>query len=161
MDLDLMRRELSQDTVILLRTHYHISDILDLSEYAGFVYNGSQYEDVSRLYLASDICITDYSSVFFDFANLRRPMLFFVYDLDEYADEIRGLYFDMETTLPGPLLHTNDELLAALKNMDPIVEKYKDRYDAFYEKFCSVDDGHASERIIEKVFGEREKLFEQ
>lgn len=161
MDLDLMRRELSKDTVILLRTHYHISDILDLSEYEGFVFNGSQYEDVSRLYLASDICITDYSSVFFDFANLRRPMLFFVYDLDEYADEIRGLYFDMEETLPGPLLHTNEELLDALKNMDSVVDKYKERYDAFYEKFCSVDDGHASERIVEKVFGERENLFEE
>lgn len=159
MDLDLMRKELSEDSVILLRTHYHIADILDLSEYEGFVYNGSQYEDVSRLYLASDICITDYSSVFFDFANLKRPMLFFVYDLDSYADEIRGIYFDMEKELPGPLLHTNEELVEALKNMDEINTKYSERYEQFYERFCSVDDGHASERIIEKVFGEREKLL--
>lgn len=159
MDLDLMRRELSNDSVILLRTHYHIADILDLSEYEGFVYNGSQYEDVSRLYLASDICITDYSSVFFDYANLKRPMLFFVYDLDSYADEIRGIYFDMEKELPGPLLHTNEELVHALKNMDEINQKYKARYEQFYDRFCCVDDGHASERIIEKVFGEREKLL--
>jgi CDP-glycerol glycerophosphotransferase len=125
------------------------------------VFNGSQYEDVSRLYLASDICITDYSSVFFDYANLKRPMLFFVYDLDSYADEIRGIYFDMEKELPGPLLHTNEELVAALKNMDEITEKYKERYEEFYARFCNVDDGHASERIIETVFGEREKLLEQ
>lgn len=160
MDLDLMRRELSEDSVILLRTHYHIADILDLSEYEGFVYNGSQYEDVSRLYLASDICITDYSSVFFDYANLKRPILFFVYDLDAYADEIRGIYLDMEKELPGPLLHTNEQLLEALKNMDSINKKYKERYAEFYERFCNVDDGHASERIIEKVFGEQEKLLE-
>jgi CDP-glycerol glycerophosphotransferase len=159
MDLDMMRRELSEDSVILLRTHYHIADILDLSEYEGFVFNGSQYEDVSRLYLASDICITDYSSVFFDYANLKRPMLFFVYDLDSYADEIRGIYFDMEKELPGPLLHTNEELVEALKNMDEITDRYKTRYDEFYERFCNVDDGHASERIIETVFGEREKLL--
>ena len=156
MDLDRMRKEFSEDTVILLRTHYYIADILDLSEYEGFVYNGSQYEDISRLYLASDICITDYSSVFFDYANLKRPILFFVYDYDEYADEIRGLYIDMEKELPGPILHDNDALVDALHNMDAINETYKERYEEFYERFCSVDDGHACERVIEKVFGERE-----
>ena len=156
MDLDRMRKEFSEDSVILLRTHYYIADILDLSEYEGFVYNGSQYEDISRLYLASDICITDYSSVFFDYANLKRPILFFVYDYDEYADEIRGLYIDMEKELPGPILHDNDALVDALHNMDAVTEKYKERYEEFYERFCSVDDGHACERVIEKVFGERE-----
>ncbi len=157
MDLDRMREEFAEDSVILLRTHYYIADILDLSEYEGFVYNGSQYEDVSRLYLASDICITDYSSVFFDYANLKRPILFFVYDYEEYAAEIRGLYIDMEKELPGPVLHDNDALIEALHNMDAITETYKARYVEFYDRFCSVDDGHASERIIEKVFGEREK----
>lgn len=157
MDLDRMQKEFSKDSVILLRTHYYIADILDLSEYQGFVYNGSQYEDVSRLYLASDICITDYSSVFFDFANLKRPILFFTYDYDDYADEIRGLYIDMEKELPGPVLHTNDALVDALKNMDVINENYKNRYEEFYDRFCCVDDGHASERIIERVFGRRER----
>lgn len=156
MDLDRMRDEFAGDSVILLRTHYYIADILDLSEYTGFVYNGSQYEDVSRLYLASDICITDYSSVFFDYANLKRPILFFVYDFEEYADEIRGLYIDMEKELPGPILHDNDALIEALHNMDAITETYRTRYVEFYNRFCSVDDGHASQRVIEKVFGERE-----
>ena len=156
MDLDLMRRELSNDSVILLRTHYHIADIVDLSGYEGFVYNGSKYEDVSRLYLASDICITDYSSVFFDYANLKRPILFFTYDYESYADEIRGLYIDMEKELPGPILHTNEAVVEALHNMDAINEAYRERYEEFYRRFCSVDDGHATERIIEKVFGERE-----
>lgn len=157
MDLDRMQKEFGEDSVILLRTHYYIADILDLSEYKGFVFNGSQYEDVSRLYLASDICITDYSSVFFDYANLKRPILFFVYDYESYADEIRGLYIDMEKELPGPILHTNDALIDALHNMDRVNEQYKDRYAEFYERFCSVDDGHACERVIEKIFGEREK----
>lgn len=156
LDLGRLQKEFGNDSVVLLRTHYYIADILDLSEYKGFVYNGSQYEDVSRLYLASDICITDYSSVFFDFANLKRPILFYAYDFDEYADEIRGMYMDMEKELPGPILHTNDAVVDALKNMDAIQENYKERYEEFYERFCSVDDGHASERVIEKVFGERE-----
>lgn len=153
MDLERMRKEFGKDSVLLLRTHYYIADKLDLTGLEDFVYNGSNYNDVSRIYLASDICITDYSSVFFDYANLKRPMLFFAYDYEDYKGEIRGMYFDMNKELPGPILQTNDELVDALHNIDTISELYKDRYDKFYEKFCSVDDGHASERAINIVFG--------
>ncbi|MDY3774848.1 MAG: CDP-glycerol glycerophosphotransferase family protein, partial [Eubacterium sp.] len=152
MDLERMRKEFGKDSVILLRTHYYIADSLDLTGLEDFVYNGSTYNDVSRLYLASDICITDYSSVFFDYANLRRPMLFFAYDYEDYKDEIRGMYFDMNTELPGPILQTNDELVDALHHIDVISEKYKERYDRFYDKFCHVDDGHAAKRAIDIVF---------
>ena len=150
-----MQKEFSESSVILLRTHYYIADILDLSAYEGFVYNCSQYEDVSHLYLVSDICITDYSSVFFDYANLKRPILFFVYDLEEYASEIRGMYMDMEKELPGPILQNNDELVDALMHIDSIAERYSERYQNFYERFCNVDDGNASARIVERVFGSK------
>ncbi len=153
MDLDLMREQLGDEYVILLRTHYHIADILDLSDYEGFVYNGSQYNDISRLYLASDLCITDYSSVFFDYANLRRPLIFFAYDLDDYAGEIRGMYFDMVKEVPGPVVKTNEEVVECVKNLPQIEKEYKEKYDKFYDKFCSVDDGHASQRTIEHIFG--------
>lgn len=153
MDLERMRREFGKDSVLLLRTHYYIADILDLTGLEDFVYNGSTYNDVSRLYLASDICITDYSSVFFDFANLKRPMLFFAYDYEDYKGEIRGMYFDMNKELPGPILQTNDELVEALHNIDQISEQYKERYETFYEKFCHVDDGHAAKRTVDIVFG--------
>ncbi len=76
MDLDRMQKEFGADSVILLRTHYYIADMLDFSQYEGFVFNASQYEDVSRLYLASDLCITDYSSVFFDYANLKETSFY-------------------------------------------------------------------------------------
>ena len=156
MDLERMRREFGKDSVLLLRTHYYIADILDLTGLEDFVYNGSTYNDVSRLYLASDICITDYSSVFFDFANLKRPMLFFAYDYEDYKGEIRGMYFDMNKELPGPILQTNDELVEALHNIDKVTEQYKERYEQFYERFCSVDDGNASKRAIDIVFGEEQ-----
>ncbi len=157
MDLERMRREFGGDSVLLLRTHYYIADSLDLTGLEDFVYNGSSYNDVSRLYLISDICITDYSSVFFDYANLRRPMLFFAYDYEDYKGEIRGMYFDMNKELPGPILQTNDELVEALHHIDEVTERYKERYESFYERFCSVDDGNASKRAIEIVFGEEPK----
>lgn len=153
MDLQRMRAEFSQEYVILLRTHYHIANAVDLTGLEDFVYQASGYGDVSKLYLASDICITDYSSVFFDFANLKRPMLFFVYDYENYRNELRGMYIDMERELPGPIVRTNDELVDALHHIDQISRQYRERYETFYEKFCHVDDGGASERAIRAVFG--------
>lgn len=153
MDLERLYKEFGDNSVLLLRVHYHIADQLDCSGLEEFVYNGNKYEDISLLYLISDICITDYSSVFFDYANLRRPILFFAYDYADYKDELRGLYISMEDELPGPILQTNDELVDALHHIDDISKKYEKRYNEFYERFCSVDDGHASERIVDKVFG--------
>ena len=155
LDLERMRREFGNDSVLLLRTHYYIADRLELSGLDNFVYNGSGYGDVSRLYLVSDICITDYSSVFFDFANLKRPLLFFAYDLEDYKEEIRGMYLDMEKELPGPVVQTNDELIDALRHLDEVTEQYRERYERFYDKFCHIDDGNAAERVVQAVFGGR------
>ena len=155
LDLERMRREFGNDSVLLLRTHYYIADRLELSGLDDFVYNGSGYGDVSRLYLVSDICITDYSSVFFDFANLKRPLLFIAYDLEDYKEEIRGMYLDMEKELPGPVVQTNDELIDALRHLDEVTEQYRERYERFYDKFCRIDDGNAAERVVQAVFGGR------
>ena len=68
-----------------MRTEDYIADNIDTTGLEGFVYNLSKYDDISEIYLISDICITDYSSVFFDYANLRRPILFFMYDYEQYT----------------------------------------------------------------------------
>ena len=68
--------------------------------------------------------ITDYSSVFFDYANLKRPVLYYTYDLDKYRDVLRGFYLDMEKDLPGPLLLTNDEVVVELNyGFDGVITK--------------------------------------
>jgi len=152
LDLERLRKELSDEYVILLRTHYFIADAIDTQGMEGFAYNVSRYNDIAELYLISDICITDYSSVFFDFANLKRPILFYVYDFDKYKDELRGFYIDMHTEIPGPLLYTEDELIHAIHNIDSISEEFAVRYDRFYEKFCCKSDGHSSARIANSVF---------
>ncbi|MGI6500928.1 MAG: bifunctional glycosyltransferase/CDP-glycerol:glycerophosphate glycerophosphotransferase [Anaerostipes sp.] len=152
LDLERLQKELGDEYVILLRTHYFIADQLDLSGMEGFAYNLSNYGDISELYLISDICITDYSSVFFDYANLKRPILFFTYDLESYRDVLRGFYIDIEKEVPGPLLFTNDEIIHAIKNIEQVKEEYSEKYEAFYQRFCCWDDGQASKRIVEKVF---------
>ena len=152
LDLEKMRRELGDEYVVILRTHYFIADKIDVTGMEDFVYNLSKYDDIAELYLISDILITDYSSVFFDFANLKRPILYFTYDLDKYRDVLRGFYIDMEKDIPGPLVFTTDEIIDSVKNIEAVSEKYADVYDTFYERFCGWEDGHASENCIKEVF---------
>ena len=151
LDLPKMKAALGDEYVILLRTHYYIADRLDVTGMEGFAYNLSKYDDIADIYLISDICITDYSSVFFDYANLKRPMLFYTYDIDKYRDMLRGFYFDMESTVPGPLLYTTEEVISAIKDIDAVSARFAQRYDEFYERFCGWEDGHASENIVKEV----------
>ena len=152
LDLEMMKKELGDDYVILLRTHHYIADSLDVTGVEDFAINLSKYDDITEIYLISDICITDYSSVFFDFANLKRPMLFYTYDIDKYRDVLRGFYIDMEKELPGPLVYSTNEVIEQIKNIDEMTQKYAQRYEEFYQRFCSIDDGQASKRACEAVF---------
>ena len=152
LDLHRMKEELGDDYIILLRMHYVVSSNIDLTGLEDFAYDFSSYNDISELYLVSDILITDYSSVFFDYANLKRPILFYTYDIEKYQGQLRGFYIDMNTELPGPLLSTNDEVLDSIKNIQDVQNKYKDRYTSFYNRFCSWDDGRSSENVFKEVF---------
>lgn len=154
LDLDLhrMQEELGKDYVIIMRMHYLIADNLDLSEFEGFAYDYSHHEDISELYMISDLLITDYSSVFFDFANLRRPMIFFTYDIEDYRDHLRGFYFEFEQKAPGPIVLTSEEVIQAIRNIAASGFTVSDRFDAFFQKFCSLESGHSSEKVVKTVF---------
>lgn len=151
LDLKRLRKELGNEYFFVLRTHYFISNYIDVDGLEDFVYNASNYDDVTELYLISDVLITDYSSVFFDYANLKRPILFFTYDLEKYRDVLRGFYLDLETEGPGPIVMNNDEIINQLRDFNKLVQDYKLKLEQFHERFCSWDDGEATKRIAEYV----------
>jgi len=152
LDLDTLNKELGDNYIILIRAHYLIADQIDTDKYNGFVFDFSSYNEIGDLYLVSDMLITDYSSVFFDYANLRRPILFFVYDLQEYREEIRGFYFDLEKHAPGPLILTNEQLIKEINSIN--LEEFvpNDKYESFVNTFCSLEDGQAVERVAKVLF---------
>ena len=152
LELDKLKDAFNDEYIILIRTHYFIADKLDLTGAEDFAIDVSKYNDIAELYLISDILITDYSSVFFDFANLKRPILYYTYDLEKYENVLRGFYIDIHEDVPGPLLKTTDEVIDAIRNIDQLKEEYKEKYDQFYERFCSIEDGNASKRIVEKIW---------
>ena len=145
-----MRQQLGDEWVVLFRPHYYIANQFDFSAYEGFVIDVSKVDDVNDLYLASDVLLTDYSSVMFDYANLRRPIVLFVPDRERYADAIRGFYFDLEE-VPGPLCSTTDEVVEELTHVEGHRTKYEQAYAAFVEKFCPLDDGCACARVLERL----------
>ena len=153
LDFDRLRQALGDEYVVLLRVHYFVAEQFDFDQARGFVYDVSSLDDITPLYTISDLLITDYSSVFFDYANLRRPMIFYMYDLAAYADDIRGFYIDL-AELPGPIVETEDALIEAIRSVDNNAADYQEKYNVFCEKYNGLEDGHASERVIDIMFRE-------
>ena len=121
-------------------------------EMKDFVIDLSNHDDIHELFILSDILITDYSSVFFDYAHSKRPILFFMPDLEDYISS-RGVYEEVLENLPGPKLTDNEELVECLNDIDKVEEEYSGKYEEFYNKYCDKGHGDASERIIKEVFG--------
>lgn len=152
-DFDQLRAALGEEVIILFRAHYLVASQFDFAAYEGFVWDVSSYPDINDLYLASDLLITDYSSVFFDYAILRRPVLFYMYDLAAYRDDIRGFYIGLDE-LPGPVVETQEELIEAIP-AQLNTRAWDARYDAFLRRFAPFDDGQASRRVVEIILGEK------
>ena len=149
MDFDLLKEKLSEDYVIIVKYHYLVVEDIDWSDYEGFVYTFKADCDIANLYLVSDMLITDYSSVMFDYSILNRPMFFFMYDLEYYRDELRGFYFDILKEIPGPVSKTTEELISDIEKYDPSM--YEEKYRAFRDKYNRMDHGKASQRVIDRI----------
>jgi CDP-glycerol glycerophosphotransferase len=112
----------------------------------------TDYPDITELYLAADVLITDYSSVMFDFAVTGKPMIFLTPDIEKYVS-VRGFYFDFVAEAPGPICHTTAEVMDALENINDVAKKYSLAYKAWQAKFTLLEDGKATARVITAVFG--------
>lgn len=149
MDYTYLKEKLSQDYIVITKAHYLVSEKKDYSEYQGFLYQFDASFDIAELYLISDLLITDYSSVMFDYSILNRPMIFYAYDLENYQDKLRGFYFDFVQEAPGPIVTTTKELVSNILNYPH--EEYRGKYEAFQRKYNHADTGEASKRIVDLI----------
>lgn len=122
---------LANDYVLLFRVHYEVVRILNLPQ-SDFVKDVSSYSNLNELMLVSDVLISDYSSIFFDYSIMAKPMLCFAYDYDEYAKN-RGMYFDIRESLCSMELNDEELLLSEIINMDverrcAIATAFRDQY---------------------------------
>jgi CDP-glycerol glycerophosphotransferase len=151
LDLDEFSERLGDDHVLLMRLHYMVSGRLGDIDRPG-VFDVSFHPNVSDLYLAADVMITDYSSTMFDFAVTGKPLLFYTYDLAHYRDTLRGFYFDFHLSAPGPLLHTSTQVFDALADLDTVRAQHHEVYARFQETFAHLEDGGAAARVADRYF---------
>ncbi|SNT54966.1 CDP-glycerol glycerophosphotransferase [Streptosporangium subroseum] len=118
---------------------------------AGLGLDVTTYPDIADLLLITDVLITDYSSVMFDFAVTGRPMIFFTHDLQRYSAK-RGLYFDLAAEAPGPLLTTSADVIEAIRTIDEVAAEHAERYERFQRVYTPRDDGKATARVVDHVF---------
>ncbi|WP_219471946.1 CDP-glycerol glycerophosphotransferase family protein [Nonomuraea rhizosphaerae] len=147
LDLAKAREELGADHELLVRAH-PMQAVPAVPEIAHDV---TTYPDIADILLVTDVLVTDYSSVMFDFAATGRPMVFYGYDLPKYSSK-RGLYIDLPEQAPGPVLSTSAEVIEALRSIDEVAAAHADRYDAFRATFAPRDDGKATARVVDHLF---------
>ena len=133
MDLKKWERELGEGYVLLMRAHYEVSKVMNIEENS-FVRNMTDYPDLNDLYIAADILISDYSSVFFDYSITGKPMLHFCYDYEKYSSK-RGMYFDVREKVSGT--DSEDGVIKLIKGMEPEEEQkktaaFRNQYVNFY-----------------------------
>ncbi|MGO3152468.1 MAG: CDP-glycerol glycerophosphotransferase family protein [Galactobacter sp.] len=152
-ELDLSRlvdalEEDGGDWTVLFRAHYLIDSVEGLQAGDNRIVDVSEVEDINQLYLAADMLVTDYSSAFFDFSLLDRPMVFFMPDLEHYREQLRGFYLDVQE-LPGEIVATQDELAAALKRAEKDPQRGAADRARLNAEYSSADDGSASKRVLD------------
>ena len=143
--------ELPEGFTMIYRGHTN-THAVHKGSVAGRAIDVTMYPDVTELYLAADVMITDFSSVMFDYTVTGKPILFLAPDIERYREE-RGFYFDFEDTAPGPILNTEQEVLQALGRIDQVSKLYEKRYRAWQQKFNSLEDGGSAARVVDLVWG--------
>lgn len=144
-NFDYLKRGLSNEYVLLVRMHYLIEKSLNLQE-DNFLKSVTDYPKCNDLYAVADILVSDYSSAYFDFAMLERPMICFPYDLEDYKKNV-GLYMPLDE-LNCKIVNTQEELIESIIQMDYDGACIQTRQ--FKKKYCN-GQGQATEMVVQKI----------
>jgi len=152
LDLTEAARALGDGYVLLLRGHrFHDPEAYAPEPGAARIVDVTAYPEINDLILASDAAILDYSSLRFDFALTRRPMVFLVPDLDDYTGGTRGFLYPFTDSAPGPLLATTAEVVERLRDLPALTAAWADRLAGFNSRYHPHQDGHATERVVDEI----------
>ncbi len=134
---------LGEEYMILFRAHPIIANLLNIDSKSSFVKDVSNYPYNTDLMAISDILISDYSGIFFEYGVQEKPMFCYAYDYDKYTKS-RKLYFDIRKEIPGGMMN-EDELIEYIKYGDR--DEIMKRITAFKEKYVTVY-GNATESCL-------------
>lgn len=149
-DWSTWQQQLGGAYVVLLRVHYEAIQAMQISRYPDFIVDVSGYESLNELMIASDLLISDYSSMFFDYAILMQPMICFAYDYEQYQ-AARGLYFDIRSWLPGGAV-SQAEIITLIRALESR-ESYEEAVEMtgrFRDKFVE-SCGNSTQKVVEMI----------
>lgn len=156
LDVSALYEQLKDEYVLIFKHHPFVKKRPVIEDmYKDFAVDLTEKIPIEDLLTVGDICITDYSSIVFEFSLFEKPMIFLAHDLKEYFDW-RGFYYGYEEFVPGPIYTDTEEIIEYIKNIDKNFDK--ERVKKFREKYMSACDGHATDRIINLVFGRKESV---
>lgn len=149
LDIPAMKRALGDEYVLLIKHHPFVKQPPVVPEdCADFAMDVTKSLEIDQLLCASDVCVSDYSSLIFEYSLFECPMIFFAYDLDDYFDW-RGFYYNYDELTPGPVVKETEEIIDYIRHLD--IRFDQAQVHAFKEKFMSSCDGHATDRIMALV----------
>lgn len=147
LDLERMYEFCGSDYAVLFKMHPFIDERIEIpQEYQDLLMDFSEYPDINELYYITDLLITDYSSNYYEYALMKKPVLFFTYDRQIY-EVTRGVHRSVRDNAPGKVCDTFDELMSALESSD----FETDKLDRFVEENFGGYDGHACDRVIDRI----------
>lgn len=147
LDMEYLENHTPEDIFYLVKLHPFVAKQYKETGSKRFL-NVSSYEDINTLLFISDVLITDYSSIIFEYAVLERPMIFYAYDLEEFSEEGRGFYEDYKNYVPGEVVTETSqiaELLRSHKLSSQAAVQFKNKSFAYL-------DGCSTDRFIDEIF---------
>ena len=149
-DFNLIKKKFSKDYVFLVKMHPFIKKLPDIDfENDDFYYNLSNEREINDLLFITDILITDYSSVIFEYSFFKKPVIFYIPDYENY-DGSRGFYYPFSKYTYGDIAKNNKELINLIKNS----KVNKKKLQEFFDYFCGACDGKSTERVVKKLITE-------
>ncbi len=148
MNLQHWQEALGEEFVVLFRAHYEVAKHMRVDGYPMFV-DVSTYPNLNDLMIISDALISDYSSIYFDYSVMHKPMYCFAYDYDEYMAN-RGMYLSLKDELPCSIHKDEDNLIKDLSNFESEKELHIQRTVKFQEKYVT-EYGHGAENCCDVI----------
>ncbi|MGH4038715.1 MAG: CDP-glycerol glycerophosphotransferase family protein [Sphaerochaeta sp.] len=149
-DMEMFKEALGDEYVLINKYHPLIRVRPEVpASCRNFAKDYTDVMSIEELICVSDVCISDYSSLIYEYSLFERPLIFFAYDLDDFNDW-RGFYYNYEELTPGPIYTNNLDMIEYIKSLENGFDKTE--IHKFREKFMSSCDGHSTERILKEVF---------
>ncbi|MBR3833096.1 MAG: CDP-glycerol glycerophosphotransferase family protein [Lachnospiraceae bacterium] len=146
LNLDLMYKHLNEDYIVISKLHPLLRPVKKSYRHRDFYYDVGNVWSIEEALVVSDILITDYAAVIFDYTLLNKPIVLYAYDLEEYENKV-GFYLDYTEEMPGGICNSTMGVIKEIKNGSHDVSKMR----LFKEKYMDACDGNTTERLIKRI----------